>query len=296
MIQASDKRAYDKRHERHCVNDLLPRDGRRMQRVEARGRVSVKLGQGGTRLDRLFQEGAAKIRLPRREAAGLEAVLINTAGGLTGGDRVEWEAEAGEGTALTLTTQACEKVYRAGEGEATVTCRMRAGKNASIAWLPQETIMFDRSALRRRLEIDLEPGARALILEATIFGRTAMGETVQEATFRDRWRVRVGGKLVHAEDLALTGSVAETLRHAAVGGGARAIATVLLIDAEAEAAAARVGSILGAGDGISTWKVGDAGKLLARLTATDGHALRQRLMPLLQLLGSEAGLPKIWSS
>lgn len=78
MIQASGKRAYDKRHERHCVNDMLPRDGRRMQRVEARGRVSVKLGQGGTRLDRLFQEGAAKIRLPRREAAGLEAVLINT--------------------------------------------------------------------------------------------------------------------------------------------------------------------------------------------------------------------------
>jgi urease accessory protein len=267
-----------------------------MQRVDARGRLSVKSSPGGTRLERLFQEGAAKIRLPHRHGPGLEAVLINTAGGLTGGDRIEWEAEVGDGAALTLTTQACEKVYRAGEGEAQITCRLRVGKDASLAWLPQETILFDRSALRRRLEIDVAPGARALILEATVFGRTAMGEEVQHAAFRDRWRVRVGGRLVHAEEFALEGAGADTLRRAAAGAGARAMATVLVVGGDAEASASAIGDMLGPSGGASTWTVGDAGKLLARLTATDGRALRQRLIPLLQLLTGEAGLPKIWSS
>jgi urease accessory protein len=293
MVNDLGRRARSKEH---GLVETQRDEARRMQRVAAHGRIAVRQGPGGTRLERLFQEGAAKIRLPRRQGHDLEAVLINTAGGLTGGDRLEWEAQVDDGAALTLTTQACEKVYRAGEGEARVTCRLRAGKDAFIAWLPQETILFDRSALRRRLEIDLAPGARALILEATIFGRTAMGEEVRQAVFRDRWRVRVNGRLVHAEDLALDGAVADTLRLPASGAGARAMATVLMMGEGVEAFATGIGDMLAPTGGASAWAVGDTGKLLARLTATDGHALRQRLIPLLQMLSGEAGLPRIWSS
>jgi len=267
-----------------------------LQRIQATGRVSAVFKGGRSRLDRLYQEGSAKIRLPRLPGSALEAVLINTGGGLTGGDRLQWEVEAGPGAALVTTTQACEKIYRSSHGEARVTCRLKAGENGFLAWLPQETILYDASALSRSLEVDLAATARALIVEATIFGRTAMGERVRQARFRDRWRVRVDGRLVHAEDLAIEGGVDELLAHPAIGNGAIAIATVLLVDRDAEAKLAAVRDAIGSGDGASAWTVGTSGKLLARLAATDGHGLRQRLIPLLRLLSAEAGLPRIWSS
>ena len=273
-----------------------PEETTRMQRIQATGRVSAVFKEGRSRLDRLYQDGSAKIRLPRLPGTALEAVLINTGGGLTGGDRLAWDVEAGPGAALVTTTQACEKIYRSSRGEARVTCRLRAGENSFLAWLPQETILFDSSALSRTLEVDLAASARALIVEATIFGRTAMGERVRQARFRDRWRVRVDGRLVHAEDLAIEGSVDEHLAHAAIGNCAIAVATVLLVDPDAETRLPAVRDVIGASDGASAWTVGTSGKLLARLSATDGHGLRRRLIPLLRLLSGEAGLPRIWSS
>jgi len=274
----------------------FPADTTRLQRIKATGRVSAVFKEGRSRLDRLYQEGSAKIRLPRLPGSALEVVLINTGGGLTGGDRLEWDVEAGPGAALVTTTQACEKVYRSSSGEARVTCRLRAGENGFLAWLPQETILYDASALSRTLEVDLAASARALIVEATIFGRTAMGERVRQARFRDRWRVRVDGRLVHAEDLAIEGGVDELLARAAIGNGAIAIATVLMVDRDAEARLPAVRDVIGPGDGASAWSLGTSGKLLARLAATDGHGLRQKLIPLLRLLSGEAGLPRIWTS
>ncbi len=65
---------------------------------------------GRSRLEQLFQEGCAKIRLPDTFSNEMEAILINSSGGLTGGDELEWRADAGEGTSLVVTTQACEKI------------------------------------------------------------------------------------------------------------------------------------------------------------------------------------------
>lgn len=181
---------------------VLPPDPVRpsMQRVAASGAIHAHCVGGATRLDRLWQEGAAKIRLPARDGGPLEAVLINTAGGLTGGDRLSWRVEAGARTSMTVTTQACEKLYRSSGGRAEASCSIRAAAGARIAWLPQETIVFDRSAFSRKLDVDLADDAQALIVEAAVFGRRAMGESVRLAEFRDRWRVRVGGRLAHAED------------------------------------------------------------------------------------------------
>ena len=268
----------------------------RFQRIQATGRVSAVFRDGRTRLERLYQEGAAKIRLPRLPGTPLEAVLINTGGGLTGGDRLEWNVEAGPGATVIATTQACEKVYRSSGGEARVTCNLKVGEGGFLAWIPQETILFDQSALTRRLEIDLAPGARALIVESAIFGRTAMGERVVRARFRDHWRLRVGGRLIHAENLAFDGAVDDILRERAGGNGAIAMATVLLIGEGAIEMLPSAQALLGPQDGVSAWSVGGSGKLLARLLARDGHALRQGLIPLMRLLNGEAGLPKIWSS
>lgn len=271
-----------------------------MQRTSGSGRISVKAGDGRTRLDRFYQEGAAKIRIPRRPGeTGLEAVLINTAGGLTGGDRLAWDVHAGAGTALTLTTQACEKIYKASGGTADVAVRLGADDGATLAWLPQETILFDRARLARRLEADLAPSARLLAVEATVFGRQARGESVREALFCDRWRIRRAGRLIHADDLRLAGDAAATLALPAVTGGGIAVATVLLACEDAEALLAPLRALLAACPqvhaGASFWRAAGSGKLLARMVASDSIGLRKGLCPALALLNRGAPLPKIWS-
>ncbi len=267
-----------------------------MQRVRADGRLSVRQIDGRTRLHRLLQEGAAKIRFPAPESAALEAVLINTAGGLTGGDRVAWSADAAPGANLSLTTQACEKIYRAGAGRAEISVTLTAAEGARFAWLPQETILFNGAALSRRLDVDLAESASALILEATIFGRKAMGERVERAIFHDRWRVRHAGRLIHAEDFRIGPDVADQLPRAAITRGGGAVATVLFVDARAEEFLTPVRALIDTSGGASFWRVAGTGKLLARIVAEDGYALRRRLLPLVGLLNGQAGLPKIWTS
>jgi urease accessory protein len=265
------------------------------QRVDARARLAVHRTEGLTRVGRLYQEGAAKIRMPEVSADPLEAILINTAGGLTGGDRIAWEVEAGPGASIVLTTQACEKLYRSRSGEASADVKLAAAEQSRIAWLPQETIVYDRSCFSRRLEVDLAEGAEALIVEATLFGRRAMGETVSQALFSDRWRVRQSGRLVHAEAFSIGPDLAATLARPAVAGGAVAVATVLLVSHEAETFLRQVREIIGDEGGASFWTAGGTGKLLARLVAGDGYGLRKRLAPLVGLLNGQAGLPKVWS-
>jgi urease accessory protein len=265
------------------------------QRVDARARLAVRHVGGRSRIERLYQEGAAKIRTPPVQAGPLEAILINTAGGLTGGDRISWEIEAGKGASVTVTTQACEKLYRSRSGDARAEVKLAVAGGARVGWLPQETIVYDRSSFSRRLEVDLADSAEALIVEATLFGRRAMGETVSQAMFRDRWRVRQGGRLVHAEALSIGPDLAATLARPAATGGAVAIATVLLVSPDAETFLSQAREIIGEQGGASFWSVGGTGKLLARLVAGDGYGLRKRLAPLVGLLNGQAGLPKVWS-
>src|SRR5436190_17265625 len=81
----------------------------------ARGSVKFDVHQleGVTRRRHLHESGSLRVRFPSPEAEGLSAVLVNTAGGVAGGDRFEIEIAAAEGSRLSVTTAAAEKVYRA---------------------------------------------------------------------------------------------------------------------------------------------------------------------------------------
>ncbi|MGE0500587.1 MAG: urease accessory protein UreD [Rhizobiaceae bacterium] len=267
-----------------------------LQRVRGTGVLSVRTLDGRTRIERLFQEGAAKIRFPASPGGHLEAVLINTAGGLTGGDRMAWRVDVGADAAAVFTTQACEKVYRSTGAAADVRCTLAVAAGGHLSWLPQETIVFDRSCFRRTIDATIAPGATALIVESTLFGRLARGERVTAAMFADRWRVRVGERLVHAEDFRIGPEVAATLARPACAAGGLATATVLAIGGDLDGRLGDVRDIVGDRGGASAWNVGGTGKLLARLVTADGYALRQRLAPLIHLLNGEAGLPKVWST
>src|SRR4051795_12266990 len=121
----------------------------------ARGSVKFDVQQdaGVTRRRQLHESGSLRVRFPSPEAQGLSAVFVNTAGGIAGGDRFEIEAAVGEGSRLAVTTAAAEKVYRAEGSPARLDIALHAAAGSHLSWLPQETILFDRARLSRRIDI-----------------------------------------------------------------------------------------------------------------------------------------------
>ena len=267
-----------------------------MQRAKGLGRLAVKLrGEetyiDKTCIDRRHEAGAAKLRFPKRSDGQFEAVLINTAGGLTGGDEMRWQFDVAAQCQATLTTQACEKIYSSSGGTAKVTTHITIGNEAKLAWLPQETILFDKSQLTRHLTVDLATDAEALFVEPVALGRLAMGESRITGMFQDRWRISQGGRLIHAEDFKIGPDISDVADKVSVLGGAGSFATVLLISPRGEALLDAAREIIGSQGGASFWN----GKLLARLVAEDAYQLRKRLIPLIGLLNFEAALPQCWS-
>ncbi len=278
---------------------LLSDQAPRPQRTVGTGRISVKHGADGTsRLDRLYQQGAAKIRLPAvyGNQAGPQAVLINSAGGLTGGDHLTWDLYAGRGAHLTATSQACEKIYRAaGKETARQETMIRVEEGASLHWLPQETILFNQSRLDRSLSVDLARGSRFLAVEAVLLGRLAMKEKLTELLFRDRWTIRKDGRLLHSEAFKLDGSAENLRQKSAILNGGTAFASLFYTgpqDAEALDKLAEQIRLLKGGAGVSAWQ----GKLLVRLTAPDGLTLRQYLIPIIEHLTGGTALPRVWTT
>lgn len=262
------------------------------QRAKGAARLVTKSVAGKTRLDVFYQESAAKIRIPESYDGRMEAVLINTSGGLTGGDRIAWQVEAGENTHVTVTTQACERVYKSAGGHAEVNTVLKAAAHSALHWLPQETILFDQGALHRTLDVELDRNAEFIGLEAVLLGRKAMGEIVGAGQFRDRWRVRQDGRLIHAEDVHLSGDLKALIARSAVLGGNCAFATLLYFGTRAEALLPRLRALFGDGlAGVSFWN----GKLLARLVAPEGYDLRKMLIPAISLLRNGEAALKVWN-
>lgn len=269
-----------------------------LQRTKGRARCTFKSRDGKTVLADLGQSGSFKVKLPK-VAAGTppEAVLLNTAGGLTGGDVMSFEGAVADHADAVFTTQASERAYRALAGEARVTTRLDIGAGGRIAWLPQETILFDGARLHRAFDVDLAAGATLLAHESIVFGRTAMGETVRHGLFSDFWRIRRDGRLVHADAVCVGGDIAGTLARAASLGAANAMATVLYLGDDAEARAADVREItegVTPADGIAGVSAWD-GRLVLRAVGTGGAALRRIVMPALKALQDGRPLPRVWS-
>lgn len=274
-----------------------------LERARGVARLGFARRGAATVTAELFQSGCAKLRLPRQESGGRrEAILINTAGGLTDGDRLSTRVRWDKGASAVVTSQAAERIYRSREGPACVETDLIVGPAATALWLPQETILFDGACLHRRTEVELDPSARLLACEGLIFGRAAMGEELRSGSVVDAWRIRFAGRLIFADSFRLSGDMAERLDRPAIGGGARALATViyvgpdaaerleLLRDPEIEAGAAEVGSSC-------------RGPLLVtRILAPSGAAARAALsavltvhMARLDQRASGQRLPRVWS-
>jgi urease accessory protein len=259
----------------------------------ARGRIAlvVRAVDGATRRAQVREEGSLRVRCPGAVSRELEAVIVNTGGGVAAGDELTIEVSAEPGAHLTLTTTAAEKIYRSLGAPAVINLRLNVGAGGFLGWLPLETILFDRARLDRTIDVEFADDARLVLAEALVFGRAGMGEVVGSGWVRDRWRIRRDGRLLHAEAMRLEGEIATRLAQRAVANGAVAIATVLVVPAD-EATAAGVRALaprLRGEAAASAWK----GMMTVRLCAKDGAALRHDLVEILSALGG-VRLPRLW--
>lgn len=272
----------------------------RLQRSSGATRLSFKPAPAGTALEDLYQEGCCKVRFPRGQGDHLEAVLLNTAGGLTDGDRLTTDINWRSGARATVTTQAAERIYRAAtEDVAAITTRISIGDGCDACWLPQETILFDGARLARKLDIDMRSSSRLVALESIVFGRSAMGETVDHGRISDRWRLRIDDRLAFADhfllDDHLTGRVAGYLDHAAVTNAAHCMATMVVAAASCEEIVAKAVRLVTP----ATTVIGATclqQLAIIRILANDSQAMRIAVSRVIALVPSTFGieLPRVW--
>lgn len=269
----------------------------RLQRLQG----AAKVGFDGpeARLTELYQANPCRILLPRRPGGGVEAVLLNTAGGITDGDRLDYTITARRGAQVTATTQAAEKVYRSRGGDSHVRCHLALSGGAILDWLPQETILFEGGALARQTQIEMDGGSRLLAMDWLLLGRLASGERLDHAAIRDRWRLRRDGRLIWADDFRLRGNIESLLQRPSLLAGARALATLIYAAPDADRHLDAAKNLLRETHG----RAGASerpGLLICRFLAPDGLTLRRDVEAFLSpfraaIHGRPSPLPRVWA-
>ena len=247
---------------------------------------------GATRLVDLSERGGYRLKFPTTHAPHLEAVQINTGGGVVGGDRLSIVFQVQAGADAVFATQAAERIYRSNGPACSIGVQLKLAPDARLDWLPQETILYSGARLQRRFDVDLAASSRLLIVEAVTFGRIASGEVLGDGALHDVWRVRRDGRLLFADATRLTGNITTRLARPAIAGGAAAFALVLYVGPDASDRRDAVRAALeGARSdcGVSAWN----GMLTARFLGAEPGAVRHDVLKLLELLGGRP-MPRVW--
>jgi len=262
---------------------------RQRARAEARGSFA-RIGER-TEAHRLFETGGLRWRFPR-SSNPCEAAIVNTGGGVAGGDSYVLSLTLSEGAEVEATTPSAERIYRSDGLAATITTRLKLASGARLFWLPQETLMFDGARLERRLEVEATGKAGFIIAETLVFGRLAMGESRINASVRDSWRVRRDGRLVFADETKLERAGAN-LDRKATGAGARAVSMIVASAPNIEARLPDLRAGLKAnGPGVESGASAFDGLVVARLLAASSHELRAGLLAAIVALGGRK--PRLW--
>ena len=247
--------------------------------------------RGRTHVARHHEAGGLRLRVPRF-THGCEGVIVNSAGGIAGGDTLQIALTCAAKTHVTITTQSAEKIYRSDDLAAVQSTTLALGDGARLDYIPQETILFDRAHFRRRIDADLTGNASLLTAEILVFGRAAMGENCTHGLFRDSWRLRRDGKLVFADEVMLGPNPAALLDRPAIGNNARALATLIIFAPDAERHLALIRDHLAARQIEGGASLLD-GLLVARMAALSPEPLRAVMLGLLAAV-RRCAAPRVW--
>jgi urease accessory protein len=278
--------------------EIVPGD-RDLQRASGVARIVLRGSDGGTEVGDIYQKFPVRIMLPMiDDDAVKEAVIVNAAGGIAGGDRLEFDVTALGSARVTVTSQAAEKIYRALDRPAHILTRLKVRDAGKLGWLPQETIIFDSARIRRQTEIDLCTGAELMALEWLVFGRTAHGEEVTRGNICDRWLVRRDSRLVWADSFRVADETFPHLRRRALLSHYIAIGTLLYFGPHLER---RLEMLREVAQSLACNCVATMvnGLIVVRLAAEASSDLRASLICMLRHLGREGDpgpfrVPKMW--
>jgi len=271
-----------------------------LQRANGAGRAVLRGSEDGNRIVDLFQSSPVRIMFPRGRASTIEeAVFVNTSGGIAGGDRLEYGVTALADASIAVTSQAAEKVYRALNEPACISTKLKVCEAAKLAWLPQETILFNQARLSRETEIELVSGAELLALEWLVLGRAAHGEEVIGGHINDSWRVRRDGRLIWADSFRAQDETFPHLRRKALLSNCKAIGTLIHFGPDLDRRLEFVRDIVSSLDcHCAATSVG--GLIVVRVAAEMALDLKLALCSFLQQFSDEVGpgpfaVPKMWS-
>jgi urease accessory protein len=271
-----------------------------LQRANGSGRIVLSGSDDGTRIVDVFQRSPTRIMFPTSgDGSVKEAVLINTAGGIAGGDQLECGVTALANASIAVTSQAAEKVYRALSEPARLSTKLKASGAAKLAWLPQETIVFNCARLHRTTEIELIAEAELLVLEWVVLGRAAHGEVVIGGQITDTWRVKKDGRLIWADSLRISDEIFPNLHRKALLSNCTAIATMIYFGRSLEKRLEFLRGITRSlGCDCAATLVG--GLIVVRFAANESSALKLALHTFLEQFSRELGsgpfrVPKMWS-
>jgi urease accessory protein len=282
--------------ELHSAN---PSD-RHLQRSSGSCRIVLSGSEKGNRIMDVYQLSPTRVLFPRTGGGAVdEAVLINTAGGIAGGDCLECSVIAQDRGSIAVTSQAAEKIYRALDEPARIKTTLKATRFAKLAWLPQETIVFNQARVIRETEIDVSSGAELLAVEWLVLGRAAHGERMRAGQITDAWRVKKDGRLIWADTFRVTDEIFLHLSRSALLSDCTAVATLLYSGPDLNE---RLQSVRDSMQSLEC-RCGATlvnGLIVARLAAKDSSNLRGALRNFLQQFSSELGpgpfrVPKMWS-
>lgn len=237
------------------------------------------------------------------------AIVVHPPGGVVGGDQLSIQVRVGTDAAALIATPGAAKWYRANGHVSSQTVQLDVGPNASLEWLPQETIFFNNAQVTQRTNIELAADASYLGSEILCFGRTACGERFTHGSIRQNTVIRRNGTLIWCEQGRIDGS--DALMRSPLGlAGYSVCATLLACGTTLSAGAltslrAALGSTLeatldgtfDAKTGVSQMKsvlivrhLGNSSEVARRLMLTTWQHLRPAM------LQRNAITPRIWST
>jgi urease accessory protein len=271
-----------------------------LERANGAGRIVFTSSEHGTRIAEVYQKFPIGLMFPRVGGDLVkEAVIVNSSGGIAGGDRLEVEVVALKNASVVVTTQAAEKIYRALDRPARVATKLKACGTAKLAWLPQETIVFNQARIRRQTEIDLCSGAELIALEWMVLGRTACGEKVASGHISDSWRIKKDGRLIWADGFRVSDEVFAQLHRKALLCDWKAVGTLIYFGPSLDARLRVLRDIAASLDCCCAATIVGA-IIVVRVAAAAGSDLRRGLRSLLDQFSRELGpgpfgIPKMWS-
>lgn len=102
--------------------------------------------------------------------------LLHPPGGVVHGDQLDLKVKVQEQAHALITTPAAGKFYRSDGKFAAMVQTLQLQDQAKLEWLPQETLLFNRSKVQLKTLIKLQKQARFIGWEMLCLGRKASAE------------------------------------------------------------------------------------------------------------------------